>query len=742
MAYTYSKLLSALAACSMALSAHGAEVYWATTRSIFNSMAEASFTDGLVYNYPVEIDVQDNVATITGLFKINSPYLREEYPVQGIIDTENSTLTIECLGYNENTNPDDYTCVAEFKDNSGSFYGVLMAGNVASDGAINLVDQLVMDILEDGSLVPRTNFGIYSVDPGTGGGLGFYDYYLACLLEKFGDEPKLFISQRSVDYSEQYVTMGQPSVEHLTLTNISNPEVEFTVESSSPQLKATPMSGTMDSGESINFDVILTPEAAGLFTGNLSILDGNGSVLTQIDVKAVAHEGPNYQVIVSEGEFQFSLDPSYPFLVEDDIEGVEGTVAISSNVETGTSSSLTANFTVPEGKVGLFEFAMIAQTRQPNSVEILLDGWDKVKYNQGADDEMHYFHQMHALKAGNHKAEFTNLIYMDWYTMGYSPTPGRCMVQSIGLKLYDASDKGVIATDSEIDFGQVYFDNLTSTITLYATLLNIGSEPMQVLSANCPEEFSVTIPEESVESLSAIEVPITLHANALGVYDGLVEIITSAGSVSVRCVAEAIKLPYDYDAIVTEGKFSFNTSMAWPFVVEGNQAWNSTSGKDVQGEESWLEAYFEVPEGQTATLQWTAYNSSNDWFTFMDNNSVLTDGTIITLDGESQEFAGESNCSSAVFDPSGIEVEAGLHCLRFDYIKKSSVFEGEDRCVVSNLILELDSNSIGSITDNAELISIDRYDAQGRRCQDAMGFVIEVRHYSDGTVTTQKIINK
>ncbi len=713
-------------------------LYWATSRSIFNDMGEASFTDGVVYNYKVEAEYSGSDVTIADIFNIKSPFLSETYPLRGRLSDDRKSITVPCLGYDIDYDIEAYTWVAQFQDSQGPFYGVLMAGNVGYDGAINLIDELTFDILDDGSLSPRTAFGIYCVDPLTGEDMNFYDYYLSCQLSRMTNEPRLFVSDAKIEFSDHYVAQGFPSTVTIEVANLCLDELECTATVSSDQLSVNPASRTLQPGVPKSVQITLTPQSTGLFQGEVTF-EAGGAIATVV-VTADVHDSPDYSAIVKEGDFSFTLDQKYPFVVVDELAGIAGPLAVSSNIDTGTSSSLTADFTVPEGKVGILEYGLWAQTRQPNAVKVECDDDILINYMYGDQDDPVDLSQSLPLGAGEHTLTFTNTTTIDWYSVGYSEAPARCLLTSLSLRLFDADGQGAVATTESLDFGDLYFDLLPVSKSMTFDIINVGAEPLTITGASGSDNFSVEYPEQAAAQLESLQVTVTFTATALGQFEDEVAIHTSAGDVKVRCLGGGVKLPYDYTQIVKAGQFSFNTSVQYPFIALNGKAWNSTATLDAQGSQSWLEATFVVPEGETGYLQWEAYNSSADFFTFMDN-TVFCDGTVVTLDGESWEFAGEEYCSSwSVAGTEQIEMAPGTHTLRWEYFKVFSEYEGNDRCTIESLSLTLSGAGVADAVSQKAIDHIEYYELTGRQIASPSGLVIRRTVYIDGASTSEKAV--
>lgn len=294
-----------------------------------------------------------------------------------------------------------------------------------------------------------------------------------------------------------------------------------------------------------------------------------------------------------------------------------------------------------------------------------------------------------------------------------------------------------------LDFGSHYFDKLSVRDTLTANLVNLGTEPLKVMAIEGDGAFSGVVPENEVESFGTLPVAITYEAENVGEYTGEVVIKTNAGDFTVSCTAKNEAIPVDYQAIVKNGKFSFNTSDPYPFAVEADTAYNSTSGMDNNNKNSFLEASFEVPEGKVGKLSWKAINSSHDFFYFM-NDTVMTTGTRITLDGGMMKlFAGKDvDASSTNWTADQLTFAPGRHTVRYYYKKADSTPKYEDKVKIFDLSLDI-TTGISTPTAEGKAVRTEIYNLGGQaQNQLQRGVNIVKTTYADGRVDVRKVIAK
>ncbi len=394
-----------------------------------------------------------------------------------------------------------------------------------------------------------------------------------------------------------------------------------------------------------------------------------------------------YEDIVVAGDFAF--EGSSNFAISTDI--LEGQpVAVSTNSGNDTKSILVATFTVPEGKSGVLSWKGSQEAISPNGLAVFLngatpDGYPKMNYStmDPVDLSSTYY-----LSEGNYTLEFYFFITRDHYASGSASTRERCYIYDLSLVM--AGDGAQIDTEA-IDFGHDYFDNLPVVRHANVTLTNLSEEPLRVTEVVTDGIFTGTTPEGEAGYLETLSVRLSSAIDKVGSEQGVVIIRTNLGDFEVACTASAEALPYDYSPIVTEGDFSFNTSIDYPFVVEGNTAYNSTSDQSYDHTvSSFLEASFAVPEGQIGQLSWTGLVATYWGWQMMDSYQ-WEDALLLSIDGgEARIFDGVQSAGSDQYSAADLTFTEGLHTVRFDYVKTQEYpsYEG-DRFTISDLALSL-----------------------------------------------------
>lgn len=293
----------------------------------------------------------------------------------------------------------------------------------------------------------------------------------------------------------------------------------------------------------------------------------------------------------------------------------------------------------------------------------------------------------------------------------------------LSLKLVDEQPASAMLLDQSRDMGGIYHDRMPVIKQQSVTLLNLGTDNLQVTGSTGSEHFRA-VPGASAAQSQQLPVAIEFTGEALGEYDETLTIQTTAGEFQLPCAATVQQLPYDYKPIVANGEFSFDTSDTWAFTVDADkkEAFSSSFAavagvdylKDFPILHCWLSASFVVPEGYTGILAWDGKNSSEPLLNFMGITQLL-DGTTIYIDNQMVgEFAGECECGSADVDEEYLSFRPGRHQVKFDYQKFDRQGTGDDRVTISNLALALDGN-VGVEDLKPASSQTVYYDLMGRR---------------------------
>lgn len=727
--------------------------YWVDAQSYYTASGAYNPEQGRYSSYRTDLTFDGGKVHLMGFVDTGEFTIGSVTDMEGVYDAAAKTITINTPGYSEERAIGDYAKYGEV-----NYYGedcsvVVFSGDFSTqpdaDGQYGLetTDQLVFDVSDDlSTLTPRTGFGLWVISQTSGTPFGCINFYRkgTISIERMPDDAKLAFLPSSIHFKGANVTVGATLKQTVKVVNKGLAATNYTgsVVGDGLQLAAY---RSIEAGEAQDVYVQLIPEKAGEFAGTISVSSPNKSTSATLNVTATVGEAPDFSQIVKEGDITFNIGNDFPFVLTDTITG--SPVAVSTNGGSGSTSSLYANFAVPEGKVGVISWKGIKQGSygcgmyiQLNDTLIFAD-----TYSHGMDDNnfVDDISNTLALKPGTYVLQFQNITNNDWD--GTANVRLRAYVYDMALRLYDQQEHLAVLKSNVLDFGEHFYDRLSVRDTLTATLVNVGTEPLQLTGFNDNDVFRGVMTEATAAFGQELPVQIVYESDEIGEKKTTVMLYTNGGFNSLTCQGTNVAIPVDYHPIVASGDFSFNTSANHPFSVEGNKAFNSTAKKKGDGNtdnNSFLEASFEVPEDKVGVLGWTAHNSSAEFLTFM-GDTVLVTGTRITIDGEKKmEFAGEDvDASSSNYQPEDLVLGPGRHTVRFFYLKKDSTPKYDDRLDISNLSLNITDGVERVAKADGEVVRTEYYTLNGQRvAQPQRGITLVKTVYADGTSRTVKVL--
>lgn len=726
--------------------------YWVAAMAHYNEYGQFDTASLTPANYKATVTIDGTDATIDGFVDLENYTVKSDNAIHGVYDAEAKTVTVSTPAYDSSKKYTSYTQLGSISYYGSTMAIVLFAGQMEWDEEeqqYGLVtdDELVFDVSDDlKTLTPRTGYGAYGFYTYDGSNGGFVNFFKTATWMQMTDEPLLLIQPDTLELAGAGVTVGAHVKKEFMLSNIGLTSTNYTCNVTGDGLQVY-ASRTISAAATSTYKVVLTPKQEGDFTGEVEFVAANGSTAKMI-VKATVNAAPDFSAIVKEGDITFSLADDFPFVITDTIAAEGKPVAVSTNDKENDSSTLLCNVSVPEGKTGVLSWKGMSTSMSPNGLVITLDDEQEIFYNVytysglvGHDDVSNTL----ILQPGDHTVQFINEMYHNFYIYGYSSEPFRTWLYDFEFKLVDKTANAAILKDEAVDLGRHYVDKFAITDTVTVRLVNLGTEPLQVTGFEGTDNFD-GVQDNAVAAYSE-ELPVNLifTTSETGDYDGNVTVKTTAGDFVVNCKASAERIIYDYSPIVSEGEFSFDTSLDYPFYVQGDSAYSSIAYISDPAPKSWLEAQFIVPEGQEGVLTWEGDNSSAEGFTFM-GSTQHNDGTTITLDGKvSQDFDGEVEAGSTNFTLAERTFAPGRHKIRFLYQKKYSVPSYLDRFLVRNLGLHLQESTGIERTETgaAATRTTDIYGVNGERRQQLVRGINIVRQtMNDGTVKTTKVIVK
>lgn len=706
--------------------------------------------------YPVKIDMpadgKSGEVTITGICNLNKYEEFSYLPIKGEYDAEASTITIATPFDSRTANK----CLkaATYTRGENEFTAVIAgckvgdAPDMSGQYPINILDEIVFDVAEDGTLTARTSWLVYSFG---GYGNGIENLYNVTTGKKITEEASIAVMPSDVVFPDETVYAGTQAVKIFYCVNTGRKSTvcNYEVHGKGLQLAANPNLNPLIFNA---FYVYLTAEKEGEYNGYIDITP-EGQEAKRINVRANVLKANDYNSIVKNGNFTFSLtkgDYVYePWVISEDV--ADHPVAYATLEEMG-SCGLNVDMEVPAGKTGIFSWKGISHTMMPNGFRVILDNADVVYdniYEWSGYNAPHPADGYVIIPSGKHTVTFEFMLGMDWYGMGFADAPQQAYIWDLDLQTYDEKPELGVLIDRTVDFGTWYLDKFIGGATAEASIVNLGTEKLRIIGGDNSDSFEVVGIGREIESMETLESIISFTGDKVGDYDEVVTVKTNGGDFKVRCLAKAERIITDYQYLVTEGDLSFGTSISHPFTAdsENKTAYSSTAKADYNNDsdpDSWLSVSFIVPEGKQGTISWTGNNSSNDLFIFA-GVPAFTDGTQIFIDGEKiAEFAGICEASSMDIDESYLTFGPGRHSVKFNYVRNSSTSEGnDDRVVISNIGLNLqnDSAAVNTVSENLLLMSEEYFTLEGYRVVNPEnGIFIKKSTYSDGSIKSTKIV--
>lgn len=348
------------------------------------------------------------------------------------------------------------------------------------------------------------------------------------------------------------ITLVNKGANKLTVTNASIDNDVFYISSSVAPVE------TM---QELNLTVSMEAAKAGTYEATATIETNAGTF--SVPVKALVRDMPDFQSIVKEGDFTFSTNPSYPFIVED---GVAYNATAGELDYQYTTAYFQANFTVPDGKLGILSWDGDIDSAEPADPQ----NWYSNDYGR-----INIQHPMtggqHDVVGGKHSASSDYVFASDEYWADYLYCiPGDHYVQfnyiQIGDTLCGGADRMNIKNlslhlidydeyQAELQTPSVTFDSTYVGYNRYTTatvtLKNLGSKYLKVLDIPHAGAFYGIIPTDSAAFSKNLTVTLWFYPSAPGAYKDSLTIKTNAGDFKVACEGFA----RDDDGILLVGDF-------------------------------------------------------------------------------------------------------------------------------------------------------------------------------------------
>ncbi|MCC8113471.1 MAG: choice-of-anchor J domain-containing protein [Bacteroidales bacterium] len=671
--------------------------YFAAAQTYYKNYS-FTYGGGDVKTSQLGVAFDGDKVTLTNLFNLYDPTswsVVVDLPIEGTYDASTGTITVPTLtSFNECT-----VCA-----NIWNYYvGALFSGTVNSEGKLYPADALVFNYdAEKGIISTNQAFGISEFTQDGSANYGFYTMYRSFIAALPQDGSNLVKFNDIVEYGETFP--NTPVENSIVIVNLGNDATDYVIETEADDdaFVSSVTAGTIagQSQESITYT--FSAANVGDYEG-LSLIQGEENELT-LQLAGTVIPFPDFSGIVETGEFDFSTNIEYPFRPTTLADGTQ--VARTSTDGSYGSSELTATFTVPEGKIGLFSCkGYYNNTRYgyDSASGIFVDNLDTSAAYTNYTGELNYEYELapgtHVVRIQHDQNSYTGNPEDYTYVYGYR------------LDLTDIEADAATLETPTLEFGKsLLVEGEAVTATLYAQMINKGSNKLTVTSITSDnDEFSGVVPNYGADLLSILEIPINFKSTTIGQKEATLTISTNAGDFQLTATAEVLAMP-DFSQIVTEGAeyFYFDTDPAHPFIVEDGKAYNASSKElDAVYTKSYFTAYFTVPEGKMGYLSWDGTSwgtpSSIGYYDYGGFNIThpMTAGSKGAW-GEEVDAGSYAQFESDSYWSTYLCCIPGDHSIEFYYIQGGdNAYYGEDRMEISNLKLHV----VDFLEDNVELLT-------------------------------------
>lgn len=642
----------------------------------YSSGANAYMNGGVPVSHSVNITFDESGAvTIDGLLGVRNTY----NPIVGNYNTTSGSFEF-------NTPLEELSSFSRYVslDSSEDAETLLCALNPYGLGYVDLQPKLTFTFSEDFHTVyPSSGFGsglAYLVSPGLYQ-IGSYDVaiYDALLLKK--QEGLSFdYDFRKADISNSYP--GMPVASSFRIFNTGVERSEYVIGSSSRQFSISNPAGVLNPGEYVDIQVLFLADEQGEYSSRITITNEDKDA--EFEIHSTCNPLPDYSRIVTEGDFLFATDARYPWTISEKF-GKEPVAVCGNSGHEMSESPLYAEVEIPEKHYGKLSWEGYCDPYHPmrDAFGVVVDGAECYVSPTGGGNTSASLD----IAPGKHRIEF---LYVKGPKVEGSFAAGDDYAWIKGLSLKELPlEQYAFSVDNErVGFTPKTIVKKGARDTAEVLFKNDGWDDLMILGADSDNEaFSAEIPTNPISTFATSPVKLIFHTFTSGKHSGTVTIHTNVGDVDIRCSGEAVAVP-DYSPIVKNGDFDFDTSISYPFTVDGNTAYNSTSKKtDRKATTSMLQANFEVPQGYYGELSWNARvsTSGSDGEDATDTASIFIDGEDTVLD-----YNGEAVATQYDFAPASVNFYPGSHFVCFAYYQVGDGrYQGDDCIEVSDLSLVL-----------------------------------------------------
>lgn len=657
---------------------------------------------GEFLTWDVTIDINGTEATIGNFLNIAADGYSTQEDIKGTYDPAAKTITIPT--------PTAYESATKV----GMIYNftpaMLLCGTVTGEGLMTPDPQLVITLSDDGNTARiDQDFGAmqYSTDGST---TGFKSVYKGAVLKILNDDtPELVCFSKSVDLGKAYI--GGTNTGSVNVFNLGKSATEVSTSCDGEAFKTEGDLLAIEAMSWIPVQVEFTPSALGAASGSLTIKEGARTFNVALSGEGL--EPLDYSYLVKNGEMSFSTNPSLPFVKveEDGVAKATSTKGTSS----GDCSFLTVSFEVPEGHLGTLSWRGISNSEVSYATipMIMADEMTEIGSYAGMLDKT--IDDSYSFAAGYHSVSFKVVFN---YPNSTGPKDGMTIYDLDFSTLPLVDDKANLITP-ELKFPNSLISDGATSKSAVCSIRNEGANPLSVTEIRNSTHFAAELPGTTAETLQSLSIPVTFQASEAGQFDETITLVTSAGEFPVKCSALVRTMP-DFQQIVKEGDFTFETDEQHPFLIKDGRAYNSTAKEpDTEVTHCSFTARFNVPQGKMGRLNWKGRISNGNpdekgWTDYL-NIQIQT-----TYRQDNLIVAGEYDLDTKYFPYFEAPDAAMLYCgagdcyITFNYIQYGdSKYNGEDLVEIYDLALTLsDDDGSHVVLNTPEVVFNDIYEGK------------------------------
>ena len=528
---------------------------------------------------------------------------------------------------------------------------------------------------------------------------------------------------------------------------------------------------------SVTLPVVWTVNATGKAEGSAIVLTDAGefSILCQGEALPVPAD---LRKIITDPIFTLDTDAIHPF-----VYSAEDDALINSSTFVKSDGSiwswLQADFSVPEGKIGLLDWSAVNDSPEPfvfmgipylnTGVQISIDGSDPVEvggYDKCIDAPTLFTPGELVFTPGDHNVKFTYKING---SLGLENGKARMALKSLTLNVVDNTQfKGYITED------HVNFKGLEHTVGRTGHhmigIVNLTDDDLALYDVDAVGPFGIRdLAEYAVDNTTPIM--IEYYPTKTGMETGSVTLYTNLGDFTVECVGNGIDLGRA-PTVYYEG-FEYDYMDNWKSIDNG------VDGNGWLPFQFFLPAYepdYMIPYGYQAVGS-VCYNyNTYNWFTGIVDHILISPEINLPSDGESNLYFiamakayGENPVELLVGEP-GDDID-NYESVKiwdiqstdnwYEYTADLSAYNGRTVSIAfrhkvepdtySNYFVMIDdvlvtsngTNAISNVDDEAsQVVKREYFDLTGARlASPSEGITIEVLHFADGTSKSHKILN-